>query len=149
MPVKKALITVALCFCLLFSACGSTLHGTDELIEKAREEFSIADAENMEIRYAGLCNAGGKRFEGGKHPGFVERRLVSIERNQHKCILCNLCVRTCEEEVKAGILGLVGRGFETVIKPEFRDSAAVGRCRECRRCVEVCPTGALKLLADG
>lgn len=55
MPVKKVLITVALCFCLLFSACGSTLHGTDELIEKAREEFSIADAENMEIRYAGLC----------------------------------------------------------------------------------------------
>ena len=100
------------------------------------------------IRYAGLCNAGGKRFEGGKHPGFVERRLVSIERNQHKCILCNLCVRTCEEEVKAGILGLVGRGFETVIKPEFRDSAAVGRCRECRRCVEVCPTGALKLLVE-
>ena len=99
------------------------------------------------IRYAGLCNAGGKRFEGAKHPGFIEQRLVSIERNQHKCILCNLCVRTCEEEVKAGLLGLVGRGFETVIKPEFRDSAAVERCRECRRCVEVCPTGALKLLA--
>jgi formate dehydrogenase major subunit len=99
------------------------------------------------IRYANLCKVDGKRLAGANHPGFTERRLVSIERNQRKCILCNLCVRTCEEEVKAGLLGLVGRGFETVIKPEFRDSAAVAGCGDCRRCVEVCPTGALKFIS--
>lgn len=41
----------------LFALCGcqETLKGTDALIEKAREEMPIADAENIEITYAGLC----------------------------------------------------------------------------------------------
>ena len=30
------------------------MHGTDDLIEKAREIIPVADAENIEIAYAGL-----------------------------------------------------------------------------------------------
>ncbi len=86
------------------------------------------------------------RVAGSKHPSFKETRLVSIERDQGKCILCNLCVRTCEENAKKGILGLVGRGFTTVIKPEFRDDAVIAHCADCLECAKVCPTGALKIL---
>jgi formate dehydrogenase major subunit len=100
------------------------------------------------IRYANRFGADGSRFTGARHPGGRERRLVSIERDQGKCLLCNLCVRTCDQEVKAGLLGLVGRGFTTRVKPEFRDTAATDACRACHRCVDVCPTGALRLL-DG
>ena len=87
-----------------------------------------------------------KRFEGAKHECFKEQRLVAIERDQGKCILCNQCVRTCRENAKKGLLGLVGRGFTTVIKPEFMDPAAVAGCVDCHQCVDMCPTGALKLL---
>ena len=45
-----------------------------------------------------------------------------------------------------GLLGLVGRGFATVIKPEFQDPAWIAGCADCHKCVDVCPTGALKLL---
>lgn len=86
------------------------------------------------------------RFPGSKHPSFKEERLVVIERDQGKCILCGLCVRTCEENAKKGILGLVDRGFKTVIKPEFRDSAVIEGCKDCLACAKVCPTGALKIL---
>ena len=72
-------------------------------------------------------------------------RLKAIERNQRKCITCNLCVRVCEEKAKKGILGLVGRGFTTVIKPEFNDSAVLDFCKDCRLCAEFCPTGALRI----
>jgi len=76
----------------------------------------------------------------------VEESLVSIERNQGKCILCSLCVRVCDEVAKKGILGLVGRGFETTIKPEFNNPETIQCCLTCKKCAEACPTGALKIL---
>ena len=87
-----------------------------------------------------------ERLAGAKHQCFTERKLQIIERDQGKCVLCNLCVRTCEENAKKGILGLVGRGFETVIKPEFQDDAVIAGCKDCLMCANVCPTGALKIL---
>ena len=86
------------------------------------------------------------RFEGQKRMTTSEKKLVTIERNEGKCILCGLCVRTCEEVAKKGLLGLVGRGFTTVIKPEFRDSEAIAGCADCHLCAHACPTGALKIL---
>lgn len=88
------------------------------------------------------------RLRGEYHPGFVETKLVTIERNQKKCIMCNLCVRTCDEVAKQGILGLVGRGFTTVIKPEFNDPATIEVCKDCHQCADICPTGALKILGQ-
>ena len=89
-----------------------------------------------------------ERFAGEKHTSFRERKLVSIGRDQGKCILCGLCVRACEEQAKKGILGLVGRGFKTVIKPEFNDPAVLDFCRDCHLCVDVCTTGALRFFGD-
>ena len=88
------------------------------------------------------------RIEGEKHPCFTEDILEVIERDQGKCITCNLCVRVCDKEVGAGLLGLVGRGFTTVIKPEFNTPDATAVCRDCLKCAEACPTGALKILTE-
>ena len=63
-----------------------------------------------------------------------------------ECILCNLCVRTCDEVAGKAILGLVGRGFQTVIRPEFNDPATIADCVNCRKCAEICPTGALRIV---
>ena len=98
------------------------------------------------IRYANRLRSDTKRLKGDFHPGFVETKLVCIERNQRKCIGCNLCVRVCEEKAGKGILGLVDRGFKTVIRPEFRNPEAIAGCRDCCMCVEACPTGALKYI---
>ncbi len=98
------------------------------------------------IRYANLQPINPEKFRGEIHESFVERKLVSIERDQGKCILCNLCVRTCKEEAQKGILGLVGRGFKTVIKPEFDNRETVEFCKNCKKCAGICPTGALKII---
>lgn len=98
------------------------------------------------IRYANQYDVNPARFAGDKHQCPKEQKLVSIERDQNKCILCNLCVRVCDEEVGKGILGLVGRGFTTVIKPEFNKPEVTVFCKDCQKCVNSCPTGALKSL---
>ena len=98
------------------------------------------------IRYANQEPIDPQRFAGCKHECYQEQRLEVIERDQGKCILCNLCVRTCQEEAKQGLLGLVGRGFKTVIKPEFEGTEAIQVCKDCHKCADICPTGALKLL---
>lgn len=98
------------------------------------------------IKYANQYDINPSRFAGDKHNCLKEKKLVSIERDQNKCVLCNLCVRICSEEVGKGILGLVGRGFTTVIKPEFKDASVAEFCRDCQKCVQFCPTGALKTI---
>ncbi|MBQ3085859.1 MAG: FAD-dependent oxidoreductase [Clostridia bacterium] len=95
--------------------------------------------------YADHYNIDCKKICGEYHPCFTEQRLVVIERNQNKCILCNNCVRVCADTGKE-LLGLVGRGFTTVIRPECRDENLIAQCKDCLLCVKACPTGALRLL---
>ena len=98
------------------------------------------------IRYSNEQTIEPARLAGNKHECYKEQRLTVIERDQGKCILCNQCVRACREVAQKGILGLVHRGFQTVIKPEFDNPETIACCATCGKCVEVCPTGALKLL---
>ncbi|MCL2508087.1 MAG: FAD-dependent oxidoreductase [Oscillospiraceae bacterium] len=63
--------------------------------------------------------------------------------DKNKCILCGLCVRVCGERMNVTALGLAGRGFETVVSPEFYNSLESSKCIACGQCALLCPTGAL------
>lgn len=66
-----------------------------------------------------------------------------IMRNPDKCILCGLCVRTCEEVMGISAIGLVDRGFDTIVKPALDQKLEEVGCISCGQCVSVCPVGAL------
>lgn len=83
-------------------------------------------------------------FEGKKRENRQETEHPFIEQNAEKCILCGLCVRVCDEVMGITALGLVDRGFETVVSPEFGTPLAQTNCIACGQCVALCPTGALR-----
>jgi len=57
----------------------------------------------------------------------------------NKCILCGICVRTCEDLHGVSILEFVGRGYAARIAT-FGDKS---RCESCGQCVVRCPVGAI------
>ena len=67
-----------------------------------------------------------------------------IIHDNDKCILCGQCVRVCDEVMGVTALGLVNRGFITVVSPEFGKNLDSSRCISCGQCVALCPTGALE-----
>jgi formate dehydrogenase alpha subunit len=60
-----------------------------------------------------------------------------------KCILCGICVRTCDEIVGVNALDYGFRGFNTVISTFGNKGMKDSRCVSCGECVVRCPVGAL------
>ena len=95
------------------------------------------------INYANKYNAEFERFAGQKSPAKKDTGHKYILRDSGKCILCGLCVRVCSQVMGVGAIGLAGRGFTTVVSPEFYKSLGDSQCISCGQCVSLCPTGAL------
>lgn len=66
-----------------------------------------------------------------------------ILRDPNKCILCGMCIRTCEEVMDVGILAFSSRGYSATAQPAFNKTMTQTDCIACGQCVSVCPTGAL------
>ena len=67
----------------------------------------------------------------------------------HDCILCGLCVRACQELIGKSAISLVNRGiYKEVAAPFYAYELGEG-CIGCGDCAYVCPTGAIKMGANG
>ena len=61
-----------------------------------------------------------------------------------KCIVCNRCVRACEETQGTFALTISGRGFESRVSPGQDESFLASECVSCGACVKACPTATLQ-----
>lgn len=59
------------------------------------------------------------------------------------CIVCGLCVRTCEQVVGVSAISLVNRGITKEPGSPFLEPATA--CIGCGSCYYICPTGAIKM----
>lgn len=84
-----------------------------------------------------------EKFEGENHNRTIDNTHPFIDRNPDKCILCGLCVRVCDEVMGRTALGLVSRGFDTIVCPSLNQPLKETDCISCGQCINLCPTGAL------
>lgn len=76
--------------------------------------------------------------------GCTENNLP--ENPGERCILCNLCVQTCEDMGYSAI-SLVMRGTDKRVATPYDEAAAI--CVGCGACAEICPTGAIAVIEEG
>ena len=94
--------------------------------------------------YANQYDVQPERYEGEVHYREQDDSHPFIVRNTDKCILCGLCVRVCDQVMDNGALGLVDRGFDTIVKPALDLKLNETSCISCGQCVSVCPVGAIQ-----
>nr|MDA8125682.1 4Fe-4S dicluster domain-containing protein [Deltaproteobacteria bacterium] len=65
------------------------------------------------------------------------------DQDRSKCVLCRMCVRTCEKIVGVSAIGFSYRGAEKNVCTPFKEDSA--NCIGCGACAYVCPTGHIEM----
>src|SRR5687768_3556564 len=66
-----------------------------------------------------------------------------IAVNHDACILCDRCVRACDDIQGNDVIGRSGKGYATRIAFDLNDPMGDSSCVTCGECVAACPTGAI------
>jgi formate dehydrogenase major subunit len=66
-----------------------------------------------------------------------------ISVNHDACILCDRCVRACDDIQGNDVIGRSGKGYATRIAFDLNDPMGESTCVTCGECVAACPTGAI------
>ena len=84
-------------------------------------------------------------------PRFAKRMVVrgkddsslAIAVDHDACILCDRCIRGCDEVKNNFVLGRMGKGYSAVIAFDLNAPMGDSTCISCGECMVSCPTGAL------
>ncbi|WP_343740725.1 formate dehydrogenase subunit alpha [Delftia tsuruhatensis] len=88
-------------------------------------------------------------FDGANHFKGQARAEVDVSNpyfsyDPSKCIVCNRCVRACEETQGSFALTISGRGFDSRVTAGQGGSFMDSDCVSCGACVQACPTATLQ-----
>ena len=72
-----------------------------------------------------------------------DRSSLAIAVDHDACILCDRCIRGCDEIKNNFVLGRMGKGYSTGIAFDLNAPMGDSTCVSCGECMVSCPTGAL------
>src|SRR5947207_7853032 len=88
---------------------------------------------------------------GASQPRFAKRTIargkddssLAIAVDHDACILCDRCIRGCDEIKNNFVLGRMGKGYAADIAFDLNSPMGDSTCISCGECMVSCPTGAL------
>jgi formate dehydrogenase major subunit len=78
---------------------------------------------------------------GGSRPEDLSSPVIAV--NHGACILCDRCIRACDEIQGNDVIGRSGKGYSARIAFDLDSPMGQSTCVSCGECAAVCPTGAL------
>ena len=117
---------------------------TELLMADQRDQSARADTTGDDDLFALAAHFGvdGTRWPAGNHRPTDDSSPV-IDVDHQACILCDRCVRACDDVQSNLVIGRTGKGYQARIGFDLDTPMGASTCVECGECVASCPTGAL------
>lgn len=137
---------------------GMKVTTSGEKIERHRRmltELLMTDQPAMNHDARETTTADNQLFDLARTLGVTTSRWFSENARDHDesspviavdhqaCILCDRCIRACDEIQSNEVIGRTGKGYHTRIGFDLDVPMGRSTCVSCGECAAVCPTGAL------
>jgi len=117
------------------------------LTEHPLDCLSCAKNQGCELQRAAAFIGGATRaLRPIRAPGRGVEGFPHFNLERDYCILCQKCVRTCDEIAHKNLLTVVNRGAESRVDTYASWEQMTESCANCLECVKRCPTAALRPL---
>ena len=110
----------------------------------ARQQASgDCELETMATQLGAVPAGAQPRFARRLSPRGRDDSSLSIAVDHEACILCDRCVRGCDDVKNNDVIGRTGRGYTAGIAFDLNLPMGSSSCVSCGECMVSCPTGAL------
>ncbi len=114
--------------------------GDCELEALGRDPGLLGESESdnpLSILHANMDNS----QTASVHETDLSSPVIAVQHDA--CILCDRCVRACDDIQSNEVIGRSGKGYTAQIAFDLNNPMGESTCVSCGECVAACPTGAL------
>src|SRR4051812_32314071 len=110
---------------------------------KREETRQYGDNELRTIAKSFGMDPNKSRFPAAKRDRGQDESSLVIAVDHNACILCDRCIRGCNEVRHNEVIGRMGKGYTARIAFDLNTPMGDSTCVACGECMVSCPTGAL------